>query len=62
MNLFWGVVSAFRAYEHFCNFYLFRNYQINRTLVKRFLGKKRILMTVPLENLKMSERMWLILP
>ena len=39
---FWAagvrVVSDFRAYEHFCNFYLFRNYQINRTLVKRFLG------------------------
>ena len=33
------VVSDFRTYEHFCNFYLFRNYQMNRTVVKRFLGK-----------------------
>jgi len=32
-------VSDFRAYEHFGNFYLFRNYQMNRTLVKRFLAK-----------------------
>ena len=40
---FWAagarVVSDFRAYEHFCNFYLFRNYQMNRIFVKRFLGK-----------------------
>jgi len=40
---FWAagvrVVSDFRAYAHFCNFYLFRNYQMNRTVVKRFLGK-----------------------
>src|SRR5215831_16388502 len=39
---FWAagvrVVSDFRVYEHFCIFYLFRNYQMNRTLVKRFLG------------------------
>jgi len=33
------VVRDFRAYEHFCNFYVFRNYQIDRTLVKRFLKK-----------------------